>query len=292
MRFVARLASLRLQSKVNRSVWGDLLLFLFLAVFGAFMALPLVYSINNAFKPLDELFLFPPRFFVRNPTMSNFTDLFHLLSNSWVPFLRYAFNTVFITAVGTIGHVLLASAAAFPLAKHKFRGNKILFSVIVLALMFSPHVTAIPNYMVIGQLGWIDTYSAIIIPAFAFPLGLYLMKQFMEQIPDALMEAAKIDGASEYRIFWTIVMPLVKPAWLTLTILLFQILWGTDGGTMIYSEKLKTLNYALGQIVSGGIARAGAGAAVALLLMSVPILLFVFTQSKIIQTMATSGMKE
>lgn len=202
MRFVARLASLRLQSKVNRSVWGDLLLFLFLAVFGAFMALPLVYSINNAFKPLDELFLFPPRFFVRNPTMSNFTDLFHLLSNSWVPFLRYAFNTVFITAVGTIGHVLLASAAAFPLAKHKFRGNKILFSVIVLALMFSPHVTAIPNYMVIGQLGWIDTYSAIIIPAFAFPLGLYLMKQFMEQIPDALMEAAKIDGASEYRIFF------------------------------------------------------------------------------------------
>ncbi|REK74792.1 carbohydrate ABC transporter permease [Paenibacillus paeoniae] len=286
------LSSLRGKTKVNRSVWGNVLLFLFLGVFGCYMALPLVYSINNAFKPLDELFLFPPRFFVRNPTMSNFSDLFHLLSNTWVPFLRYAFNTVFITMAGTIGHVLLASAAAYPLAKHKFRGTKILFSVIVLALMFSPHVTAIPNYMVIGKLGWIDTYWAIIIPAFAFPLGLYLMKQFMEQIPDALLEAAKIDGANEYRIFWTIVMPLVKPAWLTLTILLFQLLWGTDGGTMIYSENLKTLNYALGQIVAGGIARAGAGAAVALLLMSVPILLFIFTQSKIIQTMATSGMKE
>jgi ABC-type glycerol-3-phosphate transport system permease component len=284
--------ALKPQMKVNRSIWGNVLLFLFLGVFGAFMALPLIYSINNAFKPLDEIFLFPPRFFVRNPTLTNFSDLFQLMMGSWVPFTRYIFNTVFITLVGTVGHVLLASAAAYPLAKHKFLASKPMFAVIVLALMFSPHVTAIPNYMVIGSLGWIDTYWAIIVPAFAFPLGLYLMKQFMEQIPDALLEAAKIDGASEYRIFWTIVMPLVKPAWLTLTILLFQVLWGTDGGNMIYSEDLKTLNYALGQILAGGIARAGAGAAVALLLMSVPIILFVFTQSKIIQTMATSGMKD
>lgn len=146
--------------------------------------------------------------------------------------------------------------------------------------------------MIMSWIGLIDTYWAVIVPAFAFPLGLYLMKQFMEQIPDALLEAAKIDGASEYRIFWTIVMPNVKPAWLTLIILLFQMLWGSDGNGFIYSEQLKSLHYAANQIVQGGVARAGVGAAVALMLMSVPITLFVFSQSRILETMATSGMKD
>lgn len=146
--------------------------------------------------------------------------------------------------------------------------------------------------MIMSVLGWIDSYQAVIVPAFAYPLGLYLMKQFMEQIPDALLEAAKIDGANEYRIFWSIVMPNVKPAWLTLMILQFPALWGTDGGSFIYSENLKTLHYALSQIIQGGIARAGVGAAVALLLMIVPIVLFIISQSSVMQTMATSGMKE
>lgn len=283
---------LKRKAKVNRSIWGDAFLFLVLGGVGVFMALPLVFAINNAFKPLDEIFIFPPRLFVRNPTLDNFSDLFRLLSNSWVPFTRYIFNTVFITIMGTIGHVILASAAAYPLAKHPFKAAKPLFTLIWLALMFAPQVTMIPNYMTMAWIGWIDTYASIIVPAFAFPLGLYLMKQFMEMIPDALLEAAKIDGASEYQIFWKIVMPLVKPAWLTLTILLFQMLWGTDGGNFIYSEQLKTLNYAVSQILLGGIARTGATAAVALILMSVPIIIFVFSQAKIIQTMATSGMKD
>jgi ABC-type glycerol-3-phosphate transport system permease component len=278
--------------KVNRSWYGDWILIINLALFGSFMVLPLIYAINNAFKPLDELFLFPPTLFVRNPTWDNFSDLFQLMSNSWVPFSRYIFNTVFITFAGSVGHILLASAAAYPLAKHKFRGSRLVFTTIVLSLMFSPHVTAIPNYMTMSWLGWIDTYWAVILPSFAYPLGLYLMKQFMEQIPDSLLEAAKIDGASEYRIFWTIVMPLVKPAWLTLLILLLQMLWGTDGGSFIYSEELKTMHYALGQIIQGGIARAGAGAAVALLMMSVPIVTFIISQSSVIQTMASSGMKD
>jgi len=290
---MSRAMSIRMGKKrVNRSLYGSLFLFVVLAVMGGFMALPLLYAINNAFKPLDEIFLFPPRFFVRNPTMDNFTDLFNLVSNSWVPFTRYIFNTVFITGLGVVGHVLLASAAAYPLAKHKFGAKKVMFGIVVLALMFTSQVTAVPNYIIMSWLGFVDTYWAVIIPAFAFPLGLYLMKQFMEQIPDALLEAAKIDGASEYRIFWTVVMPNVRPAWYTLIILLFQILWGTSGNGFIYSEQLKTLNFALGQIIQGGIARAGVGAAVALILMSVPITLFVFSQSRIIETMATSGMKD
>ena len=284
--------SLRLERKLNRSWQVDLMLFLLLGLFGAFMALPLIYVINNAFKPLDELFVFPPTLFVRNATLDNFLDLFQVMKSSWVPFSRYIFNTFFITAVGTAGHILLASAAAYPLAKIKFRGHKILFTLIVLSLMFSPHVTAIPNYMIMSVLGWIDSYQAVIVPAFAYPLGLYLMKQFMEQIPDALLEAAKIDGASEYRIFWRIVMPLVKPAWLTLLILMMQMLWGTDGGSFIYSEQLKTMHYAMGQIVQGGIARAGVGAAVAVIIMTVPIVTFILSQSNVIHTMASSGMKD
>jgi ABC-type glycerol-3-phosphate transport system permease component len=280
------------KKSINRSLAGSIWLFLLLAIVGTFMALPLVYAVNAAFKPLDEIFLFPPTLFVRNPTTSNFIDLMTLLGNSWVPFSRYVFNTVFITGLGVAGHVLLASAAAYPLAKFKFPGRNILFTTVVLSLMFTPQVTAIPNYMIMSWIGFIDTYWAVIVPAFAFPLGLYLMKQFMEQIPDALLEAAKIDGASEYRIFWQVVMPNVKPAWMTLIILLFQILWATDGNGFIYSEQLKTLHFASNQIIQGGIARAGAAAAVALILMSVPITLFVFTQSKIIETMATSGMKD
>jgi len=287
--------SLRLQPrkrKVNRSLTGTIALFALLASFGAFMALPLVYAVNNAFKPLDEIFLFPPRLFVRNPTLNNFSELMNLLGNSWVPFTRYIFNTVFITGMGIVGHVLLASAAAYPLAKHRFPGGKPLFAIVVLSLMFTPAVTSIPNYMIMSWIGFIDTYWAVIVPAFAFPLGLYLMKQFIEQIPDALLEAAKIDGASEYTIWWSIIMPNVKPAWLTLVILLFQLLWGSDGNGFIYSEQLKSLHYASTQIIQGGIARAGVGAAVALLLMSVPISLFVVSQSRIIETMATSGMKD
>ncbi|WP_341278358.1 carbohydrate ABC transporter permease [Paenibacillus sp. FSL H8-0537] len=286
------LAVLRTPKRLNRSFLVSFLLFALLALFGAFMAMPLIYAVNNAFKPLDELFIFPPRIFVHNPTLDNFFDLVAIMGNSWVPLTRYIANTVIITIIGTAGHILLASAAAYPLAKYRFLGSKTLFSIVVLSLMFSGHVTAIPNYMVMSWLGWINTHASIIVPSLAFPLGLFLMKQFMEQIPDALLEAAKIDGANEYRIFWSIVMPNVKPAWLTLMILQFPMLWGTDGGSFIYSENLKTLHYALGQITQGGIARAGVGAAVALILMVVPITLFIISQSSVIQTMATSGMKE
>jgi ABC-type glycerol-3-phosphate transport system permease component len=282
----------RIERKINRSFTTSFLLFVLLALFGSFMVLPLVYAVNNAFKPLDELFIFPPRFFVRNPTVDNFFDLVALMGNSWVPLSRYIANTLFITIAGTVGHILLASAAAYPLAKYRFFGSNAIFAIVVLSLMFSPHVTAIPNYMVMSWLGWINTHASIIVPSLAFPLGLFLMKQFMEQIPEALLEAAKIDGASEYRVFWSIVMPNVKPAWLTLMILQFPMLWGTDGGNFIYSENLKTLHYALGQIIQGGIARAGVGAAVAFILMIVPITLFIISQSSVMQTMATSGMKD
>lgn len=218
--------------------------------------------------------------------------MFTIMSNSWVPFTRYIFNTVFITVVGTAGHIILASMCAFPLAKKKFPGGNIIFSIVVLSLMFNATVTAIPNYITMAALGWVNTYAAILVPAFAGPLGLYLMKQFMEQIPDALLESSRIDGASQWYTFWKIVMPMVKPAWLTLMLLSVQGLWNLGSSSFIFSEELKTLSFALGQIMAGGIARAGVGSAVALFMMIVPITIFIFSQSHIIETMSTSGMKD
>lgn len=284
---------LKLHKRVNRSLFGDVGILVFLLAFGIFMSLPLVYAINNAFKPFDELFMFPPKFLVRNPTGENFSDLFTIMSSSWVPFSRYLFNTVFVTLIGTVGHILLSSMSAYALAKFVFPGGKLCFSIIVLSLMFSSQVTSIPNYLVMSRLNWVDTHWSLIIPALGSSLGLYLMKQFMEQlIPDALLEAARIDGSGEFRIFFEIVMPLVKPAWITLAILSIQNLWGATGSVYIYSEKLKTLPTALNQIVSSGVGRSGVAAAVTVIIMIVPIFTFLFSQSRILETMATSGMKE
>ena len=174
---------------------------------------------------MDELFRFPPKVFPQRPTLDNFSDLFVTLSQSYVPFSRYLLNTVFITVVGTFGHLIIASMAAFVLAKYDFPGGKTFFSIIVTALMFSGYVTGIPNYVIMSRLHMIDTFWAIILPAFAAPIGLFLMKQFMEGLPTALIEAAHLDGAGEFRIFWSIVMPNVKPAWLTMIIFSVQSLW-------------------------------------------------------------------
>ena len=278
--------------KPNRSIWGDIFLYLFLALVALIMAFPIIYAVGSAMKPLDELFKFPPTILPQNPTFDNFSDLFVTMGKSWVTFSRYLFNTVFITAVGTAGHLLVASMAAFVLAKYEFPGGPLFFKIVTIAMMFTGYVTAIPNYLIINALGWVDTYWAIIIPAFASPMGLFLMKQFMEGLPTALIEAAKIDGANEWRVFSEIVMPNVKPAWMTLIIFSVQGLWNNRASTYIYSEEKKTLVYALQQIQGGGIARTGQGAAVLVVVMIVPIAIFIFSESQILETMASSGLKD
>lgn len=277
--------------RLSRSWQGDLVLVLFLVAFGLFSAYPLVFTIANSFKPLDEIFVFPPKLFPRNFTLDNFYDLFNLVGNTRIPISKYLFNTLFISILGVAGHVILAMMAAYPLAKHKFPGKKFINQLIVYSLMFSTIVTAIPQYLIISWLGLIDTPWAIIIPAWGFTLGLFLMRQFMVTIPTELLEAAKIDGAGEMRILFQVVLPLVKPAWLTVIILLFQQLWSTDGGSFIFTENLKPLSYALQQIVSGGIARTGTAAAVGVIMLAVPISVFILSQTRIIDTMAHSGLK-
>jgi ABC-type glycerol-3-phosphate transport system permease component len=278
--------------KPNRSIAGDIALYVFLLLVAFVMAFPIIYAVSSALKPLDELFKFPPRIFAQHPTLDNFSDLFVTMGKSWVTFSRYLFNTVFITFLGTFGHLIIASMGAFVLAKYEFPGNQTFFKVVTVAMMFTGWVTQIPNYLILNKLGWIDTYWSIIIPAFASPMGLFLMKQFMEGLPTSLIEAAKIDGANEWTVFYKIVMPNVKPAWMTLIIFSVQALWNNKASTYIYSEERKTLVYALQQIQSGGIARTGQGAAVLVVVMIVPILIFIFSESQILETMASSGLKD
>ncbi|MBE6615186.1 MAG: carbohydrate ABC transporter permease [Ruminococcaceae bacterium] len=278
---------------LNRSVGGDAGITVILAIFGLFMFLPMYYTIIQSLKPMDELFYFPPRFYVANPTLDNFKSLFNLMADSWVPFSRYIFNTVLISVGGTFGNLVLSSLSAYALAKIDFPGSKFLFQVIQKSLMINAVVTGLVNFITLSYLGWIDTYLALIIPAWGSTLGLYLMKQFMEtNVTTEVLESARLDGASELRTFWSIAMPMVKPAWLTLIIYSFQGLWNMGQTNLIYSEQLKTLNYAISQINAGGIARSGSSAAATVVMMMVPILVFVISQSNIIETMGSSGMKD
>ncbi|MDD4297728.1 MAG: carbohydrate ABC transporter permease [Ruminiclostridium sp.] len=274
------------------SIYGDVLLFIFLALLGAFMLLPFIYAISQSLKPIEELFVFPPRFFVRNPTFDNFINLFQRTNNMWVPFERYIVNSLIITIVGTLGGVIFSAMAAFPLAKFKFPGSRIYEALIIMALLFVYEVTYVPQYVILSSLHFIDTLWALILPAMANTLGLYLMKQFMSQLPDSLLDSASVDGASTARQFWSVVMPNIKPAWITATILIFQALWNRDSATYIYTEQLKNLPAVFRQIsLTNTIATAGIGAAAAVLLMIPPVFVFIFSQSRMLETMAYSGLK-
>ena len=277
----------------NRSVGGDVGINIMLIIFGAFMFLPMVYAVSQSLKPLDELWMFPPRFLVINPTFKNFGELFRLMSESWVPFSRYIFNTAFVSVAGTFGHLFLASMAAYAMTKINFPGRKAMFKLVYYSLMFNSTVSSLSNFIIMSAFGWIDTYWSLIIPAFGYTLGFYLMRQFIETtVPDSVLESARLDGAKELTIYWKIVMPMVKPAWLTLIVYSFQGLWNSGTSIYIYSEQLKTFNYAIQQILAGGITRSGAAAASTVIMMIVPISVFVVTQSNIIETMASSGMKD
>ena len=278
---------------LNRSAGGDTGITFVLVLMGAFMFIPMYYVVIQSLKPLNELFMFPPKFYVKSPTFDNFRDLVTLMGDSWVPFSRYIFNTVFITLCGTLGNLIFASMAAYSLSKLRFPGRNMIFQIIVMSLMFHSTVNQVTHFIILSSFNWIDTYLSIIVPSLAGTMGLYLMKQFMEtSVPDTVLESARLDGASEFRIYLTIAMPMVKPAWMTLIIECFKGLWNTGASIYIHSEELKTFNYAIQQIVNGGIARSGAGAAATVIMMIVPILIFVLNQSQIVETMGSSGMKD
>ena len=280
------------KKKINRSPAVTVIISLFLIALGVFMALPMVYIITSAFKPLEEIFLFPPKLYAMHPTLENFSSMTRIVSNLWVPFSRYMFNSIIVSVIGTLGYLIIATMAAYPLAKCDFPGKKPLNSLITTALMFTAAVTALPKYIVMSVLGLIDSYYALILPTFAGTMGVFLCVQFLETLPGSLIEAGKVDGAGDYRIFFQLVIPNIRPVIFTILIFQFQTVWNQTSGDYIYSEELKTLPMVLSQIATAGISRAGVGSAAALLLIIPPILIFVLSQSNVMETMAHSGLKE
>ena len=280
------------KGRANRSVGGTFFLLLFIACFGAFSLFPVLFMVGNAFKPMQELFRYPPTILPENPTTQNFSDLVQYANASLVPFTRYLFNTGLLVIVVCIGMIVLSAAAAFPLAKFEFKGKTFLDSLIVYALMFSGSVTAVPNYIIMNYLGLMDSLWAIILPSLGSTLGLYLLKNFMTMIPDSMIEAAQIDGASYFRTLIQVVMPVVKPAVATVFIFTFQSIWGNTGGSFLYTENIKPLSYMLSKIAAAGISRQGMASASSLLMFIIPVVIFVIAQSNVMETMATSGMKD
>jgi len=260
-----------------------------------FTSLPLIYMISTAFKPYDELFLYPPRFFVRKPTLQNFVDLFTALDSTVIPFSRYVFNSLFTTVVTVFATVIVCSMGAFAIAKYKLPYANTIFNIVIAALMFSPHVTQIPNYLIVSKLHLLNTYWALIIPKIAVAYNLFLMKQFIEQIPDTYLDAARIDGAGEFKIFWQIIMPMCKPAWSTLIVFSFVSNWNDYFSPLIFinRQELKTLPLVL-QSLAGGpgqVARSGALAAATFVVTIPTIIVFLIMQSRVMKTMAYSGIK-
>ena len=278
--------------QVGKSWKNDIGIFLLLSFLGLFMLAPIYIAIVTSIKPVQEIFIMPPRLYAIDPTGDNFKDLFMVANNSWVPFSRNVFNSIFVTVSATILHVVFACMASFILAKCKFPGVKLINKIVVIALLFNSTVTYIMQYIVMANLGMINTYSALILPLIATSMGLYLMIQSVGQIPDAMIEAAKVDGAGLMRICWGIVMPNSKPAIMTIIIFQFQAAWNSTGGNLVYDEALKTIPTVVQQIAAAGIARQGAIAASAVVLMVPPLAIFIAAQSNVMETMAHAGMKD
>lgn len=277
--------------RVSRSTAGNITVIVFLLVFGVFMILPIYYMVISSLKPTSELFYFPPKFYVIKPTLQNFLSLIKLQSQSDVPFERYLFNSVFVTVVATWGYVLIASMAAYALAKHKFPLKNVISQGVVFAILFRPEVTSVPLYILMVKMHIIDNYWAVILPAMAGSFGVFLLQQFLENVPNEMIEAARIDGASEFAIYRKLIMPMLKPAWMTVVIFTFISIWNNTAVQFIYSENMKMLPAMLSSLSTAGITRTGVAAAVGVLMMIPSVVIFLFSQNSIVETMAHSGLK-
>ena len=278
--------------RYTRSRGGDVAVLTFLILFGLFSIIPMVYSVITSFKPLDELLLYPPKFMVSRPTLENYLNLPSLLSNLKVPLSRYMFNSFFITVIGSILHILVATGAGFVISKTDFKFNNLIFKVVQIALLYNAVTLAVPRYLIYSKLGMLDTYAVYILPYLPSAMGVFLIKQYMDvSLPNELIEAAEIDGAGTLRVFFTLALPMVKPAWLTVFLFSFRELWSTIASGTIFSENLKTLGDAVATISSAGIARSGSTMAVTVLMMIPPIIVYLVTQNSVTETMSTSGIK-
>jgi len=278
--------------RYTRSKFGTAVITLFLSLFGAFTLLPMIYLIVTSLKPLDEIMAFPPKFYVVSPTFENFMALPQLLSTEWVPFSRYMLNSLFVSIATTLLHVLVASMAAFTLAKYHHKAYKTIFALVQMALLFNAYTLAIPQYVIMSELKILNTFWVYILPYVPSTLGVFLLKQYMDGgIPDVLMEAAKIDGASCFTIYRKIALPLIRPAILTLVLFAFRDMWSTSSSAMVFDEDIKLLPNIVEQISTAGITRQGSTMAATVIMLLFPTAVYLISQSSITKTMSSSGIK-
>lgn len=268
------------------------IVFIILSAMSALFVFPIYLTVMMSFKPVNELFIFPPEIYTLSPTMENYREMYRLLENLWVPFSRYFFNTVFVTVTVTVLQCFLCSMAGFVLAKGRFYGRKLINSLVIIALLYQSNVIYLMQYLVMSRLHIIDTYSAMILPYIATPLGVFLMRQSISRMPDTILDAGKVDGAGMFSLCWRIVIPNQKPALMTLAVFSFQSAWNMDAGSFIRNESLKTLQYAVKQAGSSGISRTGAAMAGSVFILIPPAAVFILCQGGVMETMTYSGIKE
>lgn len=286
----------KIRRKLKHIRFFDITNITIVTIIALISVMPVIFIINNAFKPLSELFKYPPTFFVRNPTWQNFEEFFYATGETTVPFSRYLFNSIFVTVVTVFLVVVISSTAAYAFAKIDFPGRDRIFNIIVLSLMFTPSAVMITKYLIVDKVGLINNYLGHILPQLALPVGVFLLKQFMEQVPDSLSEAARLDGASEFTVFWKIVIPAVLPAVGTVMIISFQNVWNDVTTSQYYmlDDSMKTLPYYIQTLTSSTsttVARQGASAAAGLLLFLPNFIIFAIMQKSMLKTMVTSGIK-
>ncbi|MBB6672175.1 carbohydrate ABC transporter permease [Cohnella nanjingensis] len=280
----------------NRFGFGQVKFYVFLIPLGLVMILPIVFMFSQALKPLDELFMFPPTFIVQKPTIENLVTLLSLKDMTVIPVTKYLFNSVVVSAAVVALALLTSAMTGYALSKKKFKLRKTLFEINTIALMFVPAAVTIPRYLVVEKLGLINTYWGHVLPLLALPVGVFLVKQFVDQIPNELIEAAAIDGAKDTAVFLRIVMPLIKPAMATVAILAFQTVWNNAETSSLYMSKetLKTFAFymtTLSTTIGNNVAGQGVAAAAALIMFIPNLIIFIFMQSKVMDTMAHSGLK-
>lgn len=293
MAMVRRGLHIRFRKKVVQISASRVLLYIFIGALVCFTALPLIYVVVTAFKPIDELLKFPPQFIVKKPTLQSFKDLVVAASSSSVPFLRNVVNSIFIAVANVLLTIVVASMGAYSMAKMQLPLKKQIFSLVVAAMMFPATVLTIPTYMIVDGLGMINTYWALIVPKVAGAFNFFMMKQFCEQIPIPILEAARIDGATELRIFRSIVFPFLSPAIATLVVFSFTGIWNDGSGDLIYitNEAMRTLPTAISSIATGGLSRSGAMTAATFIMTTPTIIIYTLMQRRVIETMAHSGIK-
>lgn len=281
-------------AKLHRS---QIVFFLLLILLSLFMILPIIFMFSQALKPLNELFLFPPRILVSNPTLQNFYELLNVVDPNVIPVTRFLLNSFAVAGSVVALSVVLSAMAGFALSKMEFKSKKIIFEANIVALMFVPPAVGIPRYLIISKLGLLDNTLGHILPLLAMPVGLFLIKQFVDQLPNDLLEAAKIDGAGHFGIFWKIVLPVIKPAIATVAILAFQLAWTNTETSELYmtNETIRTFAFYVSTLTGANyenqVAAQGIAAAAALLMFIPNLIIFIFLQSRVMDTMAHSGLK-